>query len=381
MRVIHVAPTPFGHDGLLGGGERYPLELARALAPHVDCELVTFGRHAGRAREPGGLRVRRLRALGLLGGHPAHPVAPSLVAALAGADVVHTHHMRSAPSRLAVLAARARGQVAAVTDHGLSGGDWAGLLPRLFDRFLPVSAYSARELRAPPGRTRVIYGGADPVRYAPDPAVPRDGVLFVGRLTPHKGVDRLIAALPPGARLRIVGSSGHDPAPPERDYPMLLHRLAEGRAVELLGPVSDDVLPSLYRRAVALALPSVHRTCYGRDVRVSELLGLVALEAMASGTPVVASRLGGLAEVVRHGVTGFLVEPGNVAELRERLAQLLHDRPLAARLGDNARALVLERFTWRACAERCLAAYAEPLGPGTRRADRPGRPRGADGRA
>src|SRR5688572_15358028 len=136
MRVIHVAPTRFGAAGLFGGGERYPLELARALAQHVECELVTFGPRAGRGREPGGLRWRTLRPLTLLGGHPAHPVAPGLVAALAGADLIHTHHMRSTPSRLAALAAQARGQRAAVTDHGLAGTDWAGLLPRLFDRFL-----------------------------------------------------------------------------------------------------------------------------------------------------------------------------------------------------------------------------------------------------
>ena len=370
MRVIHVAPTPFGTDGLLGGGERYPLELTRALARHVDCELVTFGPRPGRIREPGGLRVRTLRPLTVLNGHPAHPVAPALFRATAGADLVHTHHMRSAPSRLAAVAARMRGQRAVVTDHGLTGSDWAGLLPRLFDRFLTVSAYSARELRAPPARTRVIYGGADPRRYAPDPAVARDGVLFVGRITPHKGIDCLIGALPPGARLRIAGSAGHDPDLPEREYPLLLRRLAAGRDVDVLGPVSDDVLPVLYRQAAVLVLPSVHRTCYGREIRVSELLGLVVLEAMASGTPVVASRLGGLAEIVQHGITGFLVEPGNVADLRERLAQVLRDPSLAARLGRNARELVLERFTWDTCAERCLATYAELLAPAGRRVGR-----------
>ncbi len=339
--------------------------------PDVDCELITFGARGQRWREPGGLRRRTLRAFTFLGGHPAHPLAAALPVALAGADLVHTHHMRSAPSRVAALAARARRQPAVVTDHGLQGGDWAGLLPRLFARFLPVSAYSARELGAPPARTRLIYGGVDPRRFAPDPAAGRSGVLFVGRLTPHKGVDRLIAALPPGARLRVAGSAGHDPDPPERDYPTLLRRLAAGRDVDFRGPVPDRDLPGLYRRATVLALPSVRRTCYGRDVRVSELLGLVTLEAMASGTPVVCSRLGGLPEVVEHGVTGFLVEPGDVAELGERLAEVLGDPARAARLGRNARELVLARFTWRACAERCRAAYAELLDPHT---GGPGRP-------
>ena len=72
-------------------------------------------------------------------------------------------------------------------------------------------------------------------------------------------------------------------------------------------------------------LPSVERTCYGRAIAVSELLGLAALEAMASGTPVIASRVGGLPEIVagwRHGLSG---PPGDVGALRQRLDQLLGD--------------------------------------------------------
>ena len=352
-----MAPTVFGPDGLYGGGERYPLELARALAAEVDCELVTFGPRPGRWREPAGLRVRVLRPLGRLRGHPAQPVTPLLPPALAGAQIVHAHQFRSVPSRLAAVTARARGAATAVTDHGLLGRTWGGLVHRLFDRYLTVSRFSAEVLGAPPARTEVIYGGADPRRFAPQPGGDRDGVLFVGRLTPHKGVDRLIRALPARAGLRIAGSGGHDPRPPERDYPDLLRRLAEGRDVRFLGPASEEDLPGLYRRAAVLAMPSVDRTCYGRPVPVSELLGLTALEAMASGTPVVASRIGGLAEVVVDGETGFLVEPGDLAALHDRLALLVSDRRLAARLGANARDLVVRRFTWRACAERCLAAY------------------------
>ena len=321
--------------------------------------LVTFGDRPGRVREPGGLQVRVLRPLARLRGHPAQPLAPLLPAALRGADIVHAHHFGSLPSRVAAVTARLRGASTALTDHGLPGGTWGGLAYRLFDRFLTVSRWSADLLGAPPERTRVIYGGADPERFTPDPAASRDGVLFVGRLTPHKGVDRLLRAMPPGAALRVAGSTGHDPDPPERDYPDLLRGLAAGRRVEFLGAVPDPVLPALYRQAAVLALPSVERTCYGRRVAVPELLGLAAIEAMASGTPVVASRVGGLAEVVVDGETGFLVEPGDVEALRDRLALLLSDRRLAASLGDNARALAVERFTWRRCAQRCLATYQE----------------------
>ena len=359
MRVVHVAPTPFGHTGIFGGGERYPLELARALARRVDCELVTFGAPA-MGREPGGLRVRVVRPVAYLG-HAAHPIAPGLPAALAGADIVHTHHTRSAPSRVAALVARARRAGAVTTDHGLPGGTWGGALLALFNRFLMVSEYSARELGSPPARTRVIYGGVDCARYRPDPEGSRRGVLFVGRLTPHKGVDRLIRALPAGAELSVVGTAGHDAEPPERDYPDLLRRLARGRPVRFLGAVPDDELAALYRRAAVLALPSVDVTCYGRHIAVVELLGLAALEAMASGTPVVCSRIGGLPEVVEDRVTGLLVEPGDVDGLRDALDQLVHDRALAARLGRNARERALEHFSWDACALRCLAAYDEIL--------------------
>jgi glycosyltransferase involved in cell wall biosynthesis len=359
MRVIHVAPTPFGDAGLFGGGERYPLELARSMAGHVDCELITFGPRSRVVRESTGLTVRVLRTVATLFGHPAHPLAAGLPRALRDADIVHTHHLRSTPSRIAALTARRPRQQLVTTDHGLGGGDWLGLLPRLFDGFLTVSEYSARTLRAPPDRTRVVYGGADPHRFSPGRATDRHGVLFVGRLTPHKGIDRLIRALPAGATLTVAGSASRGGRSPEAGYPALLSRLAADRAVRFTGPAPDRDLPALYRGAAVLAFPSVETTCYGRQVAVSELLGLSVLEAMASGLPVVASRLGGVPEIVADGETGFLVEPGDVDELHDRLAQLLGQPALAERMGRRAREQVVERFSWEHCVQRCLAAYRE----------------------
>ena len=153
-----------------------------------------------------------------------------------------------------------------------------------------------------------------------------------------------------------------DPRTPERDYPAHLARLAEGRDVRFVGQVSDRELEELYRTARVVVLPSVHETCYGKRVEISELLGLSVLEAMASGTPVIASRIGGVPEVVADGETGFLVEPGNVSELRDRLEQVLANDDLRERMGANARQHVVERFTWDRCAERCLAAYEDVIG-------------------
>lgn len=366
---MHVVPTPFGADGLFGGGERYPLELARSLARRVDTELVTFGRCARVFDDPhgSGLRLRILRASTHLGGHPAHPVAPALpgAVALSSADVIHTHHLWSTPSQVAIVAGRAAGKRIAVTDHGLRPAGFGRLLPALVHRFLPVSRYSAGVLGLSASRTSVIYGGADPDRFRPDPDAARAGVLFVGRFTPHKGLDRLLAALPDGAALTCAGTFGHDPRPPENDYGDRLRRHAaalDGR-VRFVEAPGDDDLCALYRQARVFVLPSVEENCYGRRIAVSELLGLSVLEAMASGTPVICSRVGGVPEIVADGETGYLVEPGDVDGLRARLDELLGDPGRAERMGRAARDAIVENYTWDACAERCLAAYADLTGP------------------
>ena len=358
MRVVHIAPTAFGTEGVYGGGERYPLELARAIAAHADCTLLTFaGRGRPPQREAGGLRVEVLPARGHLRRHPAHPVTPGLPRALSGYDVVHAHQLWATPSRVAAATARLRRQPVAVTDHGLLGSRARPAeADRLVDRFLTVSEYSAQVLGTPRERTTVVYGGVDPSRFFPQERK-RAGVLFVGRLTPHKGVDRLLRALPERAELTVVGTAGHDLEPPESGYAGSLRELAAGRQVRFLGAVTDAELLDLYRSTSVMVLPSVEETCYGKRIRISELLGLSVLEAMACGAPVVASRIGGVREVVRHGETGFLVEPGDVDDLRRRIEEVLGDAPLARRLGDNAHQLVAERFTWDACARRCLQAY------------------------
>ncbi len=361
MRVVHVAPTAFGAGGVFGGGERYPAELARAVAGHVDCELVTFGPRPVSTVEDG-LRVTVLRSFGTVGAHPAHPVGAGLFRHLRSADVVHAHQLWALPTQLAVRWAALLRKPVALTDHGLLPrrlGPLGRAVPARIDRFLTVSQHSAEMVGAPPDKTRVIYGGVEVDRFSPDPTAARSGALYVGRMTPHKGIDVLLRALPEGASLTVAGTAGHDRDLPEREYPRLLRSLARGKDVRFVGEVPEGHLPELHRHAEVFVLPSVTRNCYGHRVVISELLGLSVLEAMASGTPVVASRVGGVPEVVADGVTGFLVEPGDVEGLRDRLATLLAHPALARRLGDNGRAAVCERFMWDACARRCLDAYRE----------------------
>lgn len=231
-----------------------------------------------------------------------------------------------------------------------------GILPGLFDAFLTVSRFSAATLGVSSDKTYVVYGGCDIDRFVPGDDR-RDGVLYVGRITPHKGIDRLIRSAPPGVPVTVAGTTGHDAAQPEASYPSLLRTLARNADVRFHGPVAERDLPGLYRRAQVFVLPSVAVTCYGKKIEISELLGLSLLEAMASGTPVIASRVGGLPEVVKHGETGFLVPPGDETALRAAIEEVTGNETLARRMGLAGRDLVAEEFTWDRCALRCLEAY------------------------
>ena len=355
----------FGRGGLLGGGERYPIELARALAPHVECELITFGPRPALFRDKSGLKVLILKPVAHLGGHPAHPLAPGLIYQSCGCTRISFTLTTSKHTEPGSGAYRQAYRLPYSGHRSWPARRRLGGPPARPFRPLPscVPLLSPRTGRA--SRTHRHYlwrGGPGSLRAQPRRAA-RGGAFRRPHHSPQRG-------RPPDqspARGGLPSDRRVDRARPgtsRKPLPDLLQSLARDRKVTFLGPVADSELPGLYRSAAVLALPSVDRSVYGKQIRVSELLGLVALEAMSSGTPVVASRTGGLPEVVEHGVTGFLVSPGDVGELRDRLSELLADPELAARMGKAARERVLEMFTWRKCAERCLEAYEELFASG-----------------
>jgi glycosyltransferase involved in cell wall biosynthesis len=175
-------------------------------------------------------------------------------------------------------------------------------------------------------------------------------ILFVGRLVARKGVDRLLQALATIAdrvwRLEIVGFG------PERDP--LERRAAElglsGR-VEFLGRIANDALVAAYRRATCFVLPAT------LDERAdTEGLGVVLLEAMSYGVPVIATRRGGIVDIVEDGGTGVLVED-EPAELARAVASILDDPQRGRALGRAGRASVRERFGWDSIVDRLDAVY------------------------
>jgi len=353
-RIAVVYPIPFGDGGLYGGGERYALELARALARSTPTRLVTFG-EGPRRRLDGDLEISTRRPLAYPRNERLNPLSLGFLADLRDADVIHCTCWNTLVTDLAVTFARTTGKRVFVTDVG--GGaslTLNRLLPiaRWVDGYLLIAAQSGRQFLAHRERWSIIYAGIDIRRYLPRDGASRRGILFVGRLLPHKGIDTLIEAVEPGTPLEIVGRPYHP------EYFQLLQRLAAGKDVTFVTEASDDDVLAAYQRAAIAVLPSVNRTVYGHTTELPEILGFTLMEAMACGAAVVCTRVGALPEVVVDGESGYIVPPSDPAALRDRLRRLLDDPAHAACLGRAARRRIEEIFTWEAVAGRCLEAYA-----------------------
>ncbi len=371
IRVVHVSPTYFSERSILGGGERYVTELARAMAQLTPTRLVSF---AARADERGSLaaetplEVRLFRPFWYPRGQRTNPVSVRFLTALADADVIHCHQFHVVTTTLAIAYARAMGKRIFITDLGGGGWDLSYRLDtgRWVDGFLHLSEFSARRFARYEGKNHLIFAGVDVERFRPLPGRTYETALYVGRLLPHKGINYLIEAVDARTELRVIGRLWEPQLGATRsaEYWDLLQTLARGKRVRFISDADDERLVREYNAALAVVLPSVYTDVFGAHHPTPELFGLTLLEAMACATPVIATAVGALPEVVEDGVTGFLVPPNDARALADRLQWLRRHPEEARRMGERGRARVLERFTWEAVARRCLAIYREVLRTG-----------------
>lgn len=228
---------------------------------------------------------------------------------------------------------------ALVLHRGL--GTWR----RRVNRFIALTEFARRKFvegGLPADRLRVKPNFADlPVAQGE----PRRGLLFVGRLSPEKGVQTLVSAaagLP--EPVQVIG-----------DGP-LAELVAGAPGLHALGARPLDAVAAAMRSAGALVLPSI---CYENFPRT-------LVEAFASGLPVIASRLGAMAELVEDGVTGLLFEPGNAPALQARLRwALAHPHELAA-MGQRARAVYEANYTAARNHAQLISIYQEAIDEGPR---------------
>ncbi len=359
-RVMFLTPQYFDDRSYIGGGERMPLNWARGVAESSGgayaVEIVSFGEQPSRAVLYPGVTLRVLKAAR----RPSNPldvVSWDLPAAFADVDLVHIHQAFTRCSEFGLLAAKQQGKPICVTDHGGGTSTLGANLGSmdLADRIIPYSDFGTTFFRTR-SPIQVMKGGVDGGFFTPpDHRPPRDRFLYVGRLLPHKGVDRIIDALPPELPLTVFGCPYHP------EYDRYLRERARGKRVDFTfvraGDGGDEVIRDLYRRAWANILPSVYRDCYGQSHSTPELMGLTLLEAMACGTPAICSRVGGMPEFIRHGETGFVFD--ETEELAGYLRLLAGDPALVERIGRSARGAVEQEFDLKVVGARLAAVYDE----------------------
>ncbi len=283
-------------------------------------------------------------------------------------DVIHVHW----PLPLALLgwaAQRARPARLVTTFYGVELRWVKTAMPflkpflawaaRRSDRVVAISSYTADQLReladvpieVIPYTTSLPPAPA-PARAASPPGAPWTA-LSVGRLVERKGVTHLVDAVrllwARGRDIRLV-VVGDGPERSRLEQQIREHGL--DHRVELRGQVSAEALQQAYAAADAFVLPAIV------DRRGdTEGLGVVLLEAMNQRVPVVASRIGGIPDIVEDGVSGLLVPPGDAAALAAALERLAREPDLAARLGDAGYRRLRERFSWEAIVARWEAVY------------------------
>jgi glycosyltransferase involved in cell wall biosynthesis/SAM-dependent methyltransferase len=336
--------TPWGFAQSLEGGVRVRRSLV-ALAP------VVFASAARACRE----LVKR-EGIDLVHAHWVVPNGPIAAFALRGLPVplivtVHGSDVTLA-SRSHVMGAAARWSLARST------------------RVTAVSRYmleQVAQLGVAPGKLELIPLGMGLSTFHPDPPAAQrvrdqlgiEGdetmVLGIGRLIEWKGFDYLIDAMrvvrERGGTVRLVIAGDGDL---RSDLMQQTQRLGLDRSVTFVGAVARADVPAYYAAADVVAIPSIRH-----DAGFVEGLGYVALEALASGTPIVASDVGGLGETVRDGEVGILVHEREPEELAAAILHLAGDPTLRERLGANARARALAAPSWDDVAARWVETYQE----------------------
>jgi glycogen synthase len=358
----------------IGGMQNHTAELTRALDRRgvVQTVLTTrpptapyfqrFGEHTRVIRV--GLPLRRFRQLYAL---QATIIAPILALR---ADVVHVH-LGEDLAVLPVGATAARlhhlplvltihmslRHTLAVSDLRSSvlktlGGPierWGEhsaeavlvITPRLHRLLLSEGVEEDRLHLIPPGVNPSLFEGPFEDPFS---GVGRPRILLVGRLAPQKGVSTLVEAAgllkDPSAKVLLVGDGSERPKL-EREA----KRIGVGDRVRFEGFVAHERRPAALVHVDLLVLPSLY-----------EELGTVLLEAMQAGLPVVASKTGGIPDVIEDGVNGMLVLPGEPEALARAIDRFLADRDLARRLSEGAQQRAKD-YDWEVLAERVLAVY------------------------
>lgn len=346
---VAIALVGMGHDShLFGPAGPYVASLEEAGVTWHPLEISS-------TRDVTGMRAfaAGVKALGpdvLHGQDRRGGLVTRLVGAAQRRPVVATMH--GVPDNLSTLVAgniRAASPSRKVTFENLYVERGLARLPRtrLVVPAQAIADYAEKHVHVPRERIRVVHNGVTPswrdlgTAHHDRAQGEKVRAVWLGGMAPVKRLPHLVraVALVPDLQLRLIGDG------PER--PSVEHAArASGADVEFAG---FHAAPAPYLLdADFFVLPSAAEAC-----------PMAILQAMALGLPIVASRAGGIPEIVRHGVDGILVPTGDDGALRTALERMTRDQTMRERLGRNARERALKELTVEACAEKLVAVYRE----------------------
>ncbi len=372
LRVMMLGEYPARPDSIDGGVAAVITYLSEALAARADVELCGVrvqGTHGGDGKGFG-YPVHDIpkESFGLMSAYAAQRKRLAELVREVRPDIIHAQGA-DLPGYLALRS----GVPSIVTVHGMVGEDarfkskfrerargrvtsWLIERPtvrsaRSVVLISPyVSSYYGRTLR---GRIFDIANPVSDIYFAVRRRPVRGRMLYAGRVIPRKGVLELVkavAAIPGSLQPRLVVAG----ALTDRTYADAVRKAISdtntGDRFELKGHLGEAQLLREFETAQALVLPSYQETA-----------PMVIQQAMASGIPVVASRICGIPYQVEEGMSGFLVEPGDVEELRDQLTKLIADPELAAKFGENARSTASRSYVASAVASATVEAYRSTL--------------------
>ncbi|MEE9593738.1 MAG: glycosyltransferase family 4 protein [Thermoplasmata archaeon] len=368
MRIVQVSPYFHPH---LGGVESHVMDISQELQRRGHDLTVVTSSEDGDAREEWiqGLRIVRSRSYVTLFRSPLTLAMARDIRGLE-ADLYHAHTPSPLPAYFTARASEATGIPLLITYHCDSEiqGPWGPVVLGLYYRTLgaytmdraagvitTTQTYAATSRAVWDQGTMIIPNPVDTQRFHPDVSpgqvrarhgIPEDEplVLFVGRLVPHKGTEYLLRAMSElPAHLLIVGTGPREP---------LLRKMANLPAlrdrIHFAGRVSDQELPQYYAACDLSVLPSTSRL---------EAFGIAALEAMASGKPVIVSDVPGVREVIDEGQEGLQADPIDSEDIAAKIRTLLEDPDLRKRMGRRAREKVERHFSLASVVDRLEALY------------------------
>ena len=317
IKVLHITPTVFSRDCIIGGGERYVQNVTRAIdmSGDVSNDITVEQRilAIGNSHEPSDDKII-LVSIAAPQSSAFNAVPLGLFEIINQYDIVHIHQCLSRFGSFCLSVAKTCHKMVVGTDHG--GGDDPILLfgkgVELYDHLITVSRFSESLIKPYfSGPTTVIQGPVDSKLYS-FCENKEDYGLCVSRILPHKGIDRLIKVLPSDMLLIVVGEIY------DRKYYQKLCEISRGKKVKFLSNVDDTDLITLYQRAQFFFQGSTHLDLFGQKHLKPELMGFAPIESLMCGTPIIVSDAGALPELVIDDSIG------SVFHSEEDLINILH---------------------------------------------------------